>query len=303
MTDNESMQYSVCITTFKRPESLKRLILSIVDQTWLPPQSSWEIIIIDNDSSESAHNIVDQFKKNYPHKIEYHSEKTPNISLARNRGILESNYDNIIFIDDDQSLDKEWFLTLNSIWESVDPTISAAITAVPPLFDQEIPEWLANARAFQRITPADLSPVLFSGMRTGGSIIRRHCFSGSNENFEEKFGKTGGEDTAFFKKLNESGCKFIGINSVKTFEHFSADRCSLNWVLKRNFRGGSTWVMTSKRNKVLTFIKALSKATVLTLMLPFTIILGSKYAIKILERLFSQSGQMSACIRKSYDYY
>ena len=69
---------------------------------------AWEIIVIDNASSDNtqrcARKILSQY--NIPFKII--EEPQLGLSYARRRGIMESNYDFIIFCDDDNWLNSEY---------------------------------------------------------------------------------------------------------------------------------------------------------------------------------------------------
>lgn len=51
------MLYSICIATYKRPELLKKLLESLSKQE-LPESVEIEVIIVDNDKSESAREVV-----------------------------------------------------------------------------------------------------------------------------------------------------------------------------------------------------------------------------------------------------
>jgi len=52
------MFYSICIATYKRPELLEILLQSLSKQK-LPESVEIEVIIVDNDKSESAKEAVD----------------------------------------------------------------------------------------------------------------------------------------------------------------------------------------------------------------------------------------------------
>jgi len=91
MCDN--IYISAVIPTFNRERTICRAIDSILSQTYLPK----EIIIIDDGSTDRTR---ERFKKN-SHKIRYIYQRNEGVSSARNRGILESKYDWIAFLDSD----------------------------------------------------------------------------------------------------------------------------------------------------------------------------------------------------------
>ncbi|MCZ6703705.1 MAG: glycosyltransferase [Ignavibacteria bacterium] len=57
------MLYSICIATYKRPELLEKLLDSLSNQK-LPESVILEFIIVDNDKSGSAKEVVEIAKKN-----------------------------------------------------------------------------------------------------------------------------------------------------------------------------------------------------------------------------------------------
>ena len=52
------MLYSICIATYQRPEILEKLLESLSKQK-LPESVEIEVIIVDNDKSESAKEVVE----------------------------------------------------------------------------------------------------------------------------------------------------------------------------------------------------------------------------------------------------
>jgi glycosyltransferase involved in cell wall biosynthesis len=80
---------------------LKRAISSVIDQTY----DKWELIIIDDFSSNYPEKIIDEFKHN---QISFYKcNNSNNIARSRNFGIKKSNNDWIAFLDSDDVWDKE----------------------------------------------------------------------------------------------------------------------------------------------------------------------------------------------------
>ena len=97
-----SLKTSVVVVTKDRPENLRNLLQSLVQQTLMPD----EVLIVDNNSSKIYEPVFQEFQDRLPLKTVI--ETMPGIPAARNRGIRESCGDILIFTDDDCVADKRW---------------------------------------------------------------------------------------------------------------------------------------------------------------------------------------------------
>lgn len=93
---------SIVIPTYKRPDYLDRLLNTIQAQTF----QGFEVIVID-DSSPNYNDylpIIEKYTKIFNEFIFMRNETNRGAPYSRNRGILESKYDLIALVDDDD----EW---------------------------------------------------------------------------------------------------------------------------------------------------------------------------------------------------
>lgn len=90
------MNVSVVIPCFNRKKTLSRSIDSVVNQTYKPS----EIIIVDDGSTDGTRDFI---LNSYPN-IKYFFQPKKGVSSARNKGIRESSYDWVAFLDSDD----EW---------------------------------------------------------------------------------------------------------------------------------------------------------------------------------------------------
>ena len=88
---------SIVIPTYNREKKLKRAIISILKQSY----PNWELIIVDNNSSDKSEELVKSFKNNkiYFYKIDNNGI----IAKSRNFGISKSNGDYVCFLDSDDT--------------------------------------------------------------------------------------------------------------------------------------------------------------------------------------------------------
>jgi len=104
---SEKYKFSIIICTYNREKLLPLALASILQQTLDP--NSFELILIDNNSSDSTPQIYRDFcSKNKQINTAYFVESKQGLSYARNRGILEAQGDIITFMDDDALLSPDF---------------------------------------------------------------------------------------------------------------------------------------------------------------------------------------------------
>jgi len=98
---------SVVIVTYKRQKELEECILSVLNQVILPK----EIIVIDNGQSKEVKKLCDKiklkFSKNTP--IIYLESKENSLTVSKNTGIKMATGELISFIDDDSTINKNYY--------------------------------------------------------------------------------------------------------------------------------------------------------------------------------------------------
>ena len=88
-------RFSVIIPTYNQAQFLQKAIQSVIDQTY----KDWEMIIVDNYSTDNTHEIVSSFNNS---NIQYLKINNMGIiAKSRNRGIVESKGRYIAFLDSD----------------------------------------------------------------------------------------------------------------------------------------------------------------------------------------------------------
>lgn len=90
------MLVSVIIPTYKRPESVLRLLRSLSRQT-LPPDQ-FEVIVVDDGSRYDPALVTGE---SFPFPLHYMRQANQGATIARNNGVEQSKGEVLIFIDDD----------------------------------------------------------------------------------------------------------------------------------------------------------------------------------------------------------
>jgi glycosyltransferase involved in cell wall biosynthesis len=247
--DWNSDHISVCICTYKRQKLLIRLLNKLQSQI-TNNFFAYSIIIVDNDCDQSAKKVVLSFKERSVIDIHYFNEPEKNIALARNKAIRNAQGNFVAFIDDDEFPDDEWLLALYKSYKKFNA--------------DGVRESFMTGTLLKR----------FKYTRTGNVLLSMKIFDEKKVNFDPTLGKTGGEDTAFFKRMIESGCVFVWCNEACVYETVPPERFTRVYFLKRALLRG---VVSSRYVSFISFsmLKSLIAFILYTSALPFLFLIGN----------------------------
>jgi glycosyltransferase involved in cell wall biosynthesis len=136
---SEEPEVSVVIPTYNRSALLRSTVNSVLNQY---THVTFEVIVIDNNSSDDTKNVVDSLIEKHPAKVRYVVERKQGNAHARNRGIEEARGAIIAFVDDDVTVDKNWLTSLKAILDS-QSDLSFAGGKVLPQWNGPPPSWLS----------------------------------------------------------------------------------------------------------------------------------------------------------------
>ncbi len=106
-------KYSVILPTYNRADTyLRDAIDSIVNQTY----ENWELLIIDNHSTDKTKELVKSYKKNNIKLLTNYTRG--NIAKSRNLGIKKASGDYISFIDSDDTWEPEKLEKCEKIYQT-----------------------------------------------------------------------------------------------------------------------------------------------------------------------------------------
>lgn len=102
------MKFSVVIPIYNKEDYIARAIKSILRQT----HQDFELIIVDDGSTDSGVNVVKKFEDK---RIKIIQQPNRGVSAARNKGIYLANNDYICFLDADDEWKSNFLDTINSL--------------------------------------------------------------------------------------------------------------------------------------------------------------------------------------------
>ena len=140
------MLVTVAICTFNRAESLRRTLDSLAAMA-KPSDLAWEIIIVNNNSTDHTDDVICEYRDRLPVRREF--EPRPGLSNARNRAIDTAKGDYILWTDDDVVVGTGW---LRAYVDAARRWPVAAVFGGPIRVKYEAPaaKWLLEAEPILR---------------------------------------------------------------------------------------------------------------------------------------------------------
>jgi glucosyl-dolichyl phosphate glucuronosyltransferase len=134
-----SMNVSVIIPTYNRSKSLKRLLHSLKHLEF--PTEKYEVIIVDNNSSDGTKEVADNFfqKNNINHQ--YIKEDRLSFTVARRTGATYAKGEILVYIDDDVTVEKNWLCSISETFET-DNAIGIVGGPIKPVYERKPPQWV-----------------------------------------------------------------------------------------------------------------------------------------------------------------
>ena len=133
-------EISVIIPTYNRSELLRNAVLSLLNQD--VSEITFEIIVVDNNSSDNTEAAVQLLGASNPGKLRYIFEPQQGNANARNAGIQNAQGSIIGFIDDDVVVEGNWLKSLKAIFHTRHD-LSFVGGRVLPQWSGPLPSWLS----------------------------------------------------------------------------------------------------------------------------------------------------------------
>src|ERR1700730_4911045 len=141
------MNITVILCTFNRCRGLAKALESVAASK-LPDSVEWEVLVVDNNSSDQTRELVEAFRHQFPDRARYVFEPQPGKSYALNTGIREARGDILAFLDDDVAVDSTWLQNLTAALH--DKKWAGAGGRIVLQWPDSIPNWLSKEGPYPR---------------------------------------------------------------------------------------------------------------------------------------------------------
>ncbi len=236
------MDISVIICTYNRSNHLRNVLRSLSEQV-VPNNLEWEIVVVDNNSTDDTIEVVKDFGNDSSLPIKYIKEEKQGLSHARNRGILESKGKYVAFTDDDAITDRNWVTSLYEAFQKYGCDCVGG--RIYLRFASEMPRWLKRElwgffgfldhghRAFEVIDEH-----IFGGnMAFSKEILNKSGFFNPNR------GRTatvliGGEELELLKRVKSAGGKIIYQPAALVYHVIGSEKLKKQYFRKLHYYEG-----------------------------------------------------------------
>jgi glycosyltransferase involved in cell wall biosynthesis len=254
---------SIIFSSYNGALTLPLMLDSLAEIT--EPNCGWEIIAVDNNSSDSTLSILKSYQKKLPLKIV--QQVIPGKNAALNLGLTYALGDLFIFTDDDVIPAPDWLLQYEKVLSTCPEYV---------LFGGHIaPYWMEtpSAKLLQHI-PLGVAFALTDEQSLGTGPIKAGKIWGPNMavrslvfkngiSFNESIGPNGtnyvmGSETDFLQRAEQAGHRAYFFSEAKVKHIIRPWQLSHSWLESRAFKSGRAqfhnFVRNNSQQKVTEFL-------------------------------------------------
>ncbi len=238
------MQITIVLCTYNRQRSLFHALQSL-SELEIDAALEYEIVAVDNNSSDQTKGTVESFIKKNSH-VRYVFEPKQGISNARNAGIANAKGEIILFVDDDVIIDPKMLTNIMHFTKEHD--FDAIGGRVLPLYSPQTPQWIKDCRDIlsgpivchdygDKIKLYDQTMFPFIGAMM---VVKKNVFEELG-GFKPELGVGSGllgEDTEFFIRIRNAGKKIYYNPDLLVWHPVEKSRVRLFYVARWSFMAG-----------------------------------------------------------------
>jgi glucosyl-dolichyl phosphate glucuronosyltransferase len=238
------VKISVLICSYNRAKTLGVALESLAVQS-LPDSLAWEILVVDNNSTDQTRQAVEELQRKYPEQIRYILERQQGISNARNSGIQAARGEILVFLDDDETATVDWVQNLTANLHTSEWAGAGGRVLPPAGFTP--PSWLSLKSYFVS------GPLAIFDLGSEAGQLNEPAFGANMAFRKEVFDRFGGfrtdlgrsgnnmisnEDTEFGRRLMRAGLRLRYEPSAVTYHPVEENRLKKQYFLDWWFNKG-----------------------------------------------------------------
>jgi len=277
---SSSYLITVVVCTYNRSELLQVCLDSLACQIVAKDKPVFEVIIVDNNSTDATMDVACIFVEKYSH-FRVVIEKQQGLSHARNCGWQEAQGQYVAYIDDDAKAYDDWIESIIAFtiqYPSVSvfggPYFAYSVVPVPAWFPKDYGA-LSNG--------ADTRSLRQDEWISGTNMIFRKSLLAQFGGFETELGMAGeviayGEETDLLQRMKDRKISIFYVPSVCVNHVIMAHKLNLYFLVKSSFaRGMGTAKILNHSPSV---CKKLFSLMIVCLKFPYTFTMCNERYIK-----------------------
>jgi glycosyltransferase involved in cell wall biosynthesis len=211
------MDVSVIICTWNRSKILG-VALTSLEACIVPPAMEWEVLIVDNNSTDDTRSVCESFAEKNPGRFRYLFEAKQGKTHALNAGIQHARGEILALTDDDVTVDPLWVAQVYEAFQSYD---CAAIGGrIIPVWECAKPSWIEFDGPFCHAAYGGIvnfdkgdSPCLLTATAVGANMGLRRAIVEKYGTYRTDLNRIGdllgGEDTEYCRRLLRAGERLL----------------------------------------------------------------------------------------------
>ena len=237
---------SVIIPTRNRSAYVAELLDSLAAQERVV--FDWEVIVIDNASTDQTAEIVQTKTTSLPIDIHYGYEPKPGLHNGRHRGLQEARGKTIAFLDDDILVTPTW---MHGIERILSGEADAVVGRILPKWEENPPKWLSTLikeSAYSGylsvldlgLSAKSINPIFVYGDNffTKPFIIRELGGFNPDSLPEDQLRYRGDGEYGLMLKFQRSGLRAWYDPVATVYHRVPAYRMTMKYLCKRSFAQG-----------------------------------------------------------------
>jgi glucosyl-dolichyl phosphate glucuronosyltransferase len=240
------MDVTVIICTWNRPKTLAAALTSL-EASVVPPGLKWEVLVVDNNSTDDTRKVCESFVEKNPGRFRYLFEAKQGKSHALNAGIQYACGGILALTDDDVTVDPSWVAQVYEAFQRYD---CAAIGGrVIPVWKCRKPSWIEfegpfRHPAFGGIVNFDKghSPCLLTATAVGANMGLRRTIAEIYGPYRTDLNRIedllGGEDTEYCRRLLHAGEKLMYAPQAIVYHPVEEYRTKRSYIQSMAFHYG-----------------------------------------------------------------
>jgi glycosyltransferase involved in cell wall biosynthesis len=228
---------TVLIPTYNRAALLDETLQSLRSLR-LRPGRTWNVLVVDNNSSDGTRAVVERHALDFPVPLRYLFEERQGRSSALNAGLAAADGAVIAMTDDDVRVDEGWLeAACDALADGADPSIAYAGGPVSPIWEKDPPDWLDLTRGdlWGTIAIQNHGPdgVVYDDKRKvplGANMAARRSLFGTIGAFRPDLGRSSGrvvmgqEVPELLMRARAAGLRGVYVPAMRVHHHIPARR-------------------------------------------------------------------------------
>lgn len=230
------LQVSVLVSTYRRPEGIRKCLISLLEQQTDIP---YEIVVTENEAGYPSREVIEpliQQAEAQGISVKYVCEPRKGYSFVRNRGVEEASGEYLAFIDDDETAAVDWLQQLMNACREWDA--DAVHGRVEYLFPDNFPQWMRRIDFYERHRGNPRQESFEAPWFGTNNLLLKRSTVHRTPIFDEAFSYTGMEDADLGVYLVTLHRKIIQAPQAIVREMQSLQRSRPSFFFRRSAKEG-----------------------------------------------------------------